>query len=107
MIDLLDESAHLTMPPHQLEFIGRTAIVDLLFDEARFADYRRVLFLPVFANGEHGFATYIRDPAGAAAARHCIMLFGSATETVSKITGFTEDRIFDLLDLPLTVDHAG
>jgi len=105
MVALLDESAQLTMPPHALEFVGKAAIVELLLDEARFADHRRVEFVPVQASGEHGFATYVRNRDGDLASRHCIMLFGSAAGAATKITGFTEDSIFDLLDLPRTVKH--
>ncbi len=106
MVALLDESSHLTMPPHELEFFGPGDIVELLFDEARFADRRNVEFVSVAASGEHGFATYIVGSDGTTAARHCVMLFGSATETASKITGFTEDRIFDLLELPRTIERS-
>lgn len=105
LVALLDESSHLTMPPHALEFFGPVEIVELLFDEVRFADRRNVEFVSVAANGEHGFATYIVGSDGSRAARHCVMLFGSATETASKITGFTEDRIFDLLELPRTIER--
>jgi RNA polymerase sigma-70 factor, ECF subfamily len=104
MLALLDESAHLTMPPHELEFFGKAAVVELLLDEIRFADRRYVEFVPVAANGEYGFATYIHDPGGTVAKRHCVMLFGDATDSATKITGFTEDRIFDLLDLPTEIE---
>ncbi|MFV1999025.1 MAG: RNA polymerase subunit sigma-70 [Acidimicrobiia bacterium] len=104
MLALLDESAHLTMPPHELEFFGRTDIVELLLDEIRFADRRNVEFVTVTANGEHGLATYIHEPGGSTATRHCVMLFGAGTDTATKITGFTEDRIFDLLDLPTEIE---
>ena len=104
LLVLLTESAHLTMPPYQLEFIGRTDVVDLLLDAERFADHTLIEFVPVSASGERGFATYIREPGSAVATRHCVMLFSRAAGTVSKITGFTEDRVFDLLDLPATVE---
>jgi len=104
MLALLDDTAHLTMPPHELEFNGPAAIVELLFDEVRFADRRRVDFVAVTASGEYGFATYIHEPDSTTAIRHCVMLFGDATHTATKITGFTEDRIFDLLELPTTIE---
>jgi len=107
MVALLDESAHLTMPPHELEFIGAAAIVELLLDEARFADRRTVEFVAVAANGEHGLATYIHDGGSTTATRHCVMLFGAATDSATKITGFTEDAVFDLLDLPPTIERTG
>lgn len=104
MVALLDDTAHLTMPPHELEFVGATDIVDLLLDEARFADRRNVRFVSAAAGGERGFATYIHQPGGGPAERHCVMLFGGTTRAVTKITGFTTDRIFELLDLPMTIE---
>ncbi len=103
MVALLDDSSHLTMPPHPLEFLGPAQIVELLLDQERFADHRNVRFITTGASGEHGFATYICESGDSVAKRHCVMLFGDATETVNKITGFTEDRIFDLLGLPETI----
>ncbi|MFV1991358.1 MAG: RNA polymerase subunit sigma-70 [Acidimicrobiales bacterium] len=103
LLALLDESAHLTMPPHRLEFVGPVEVADLLLDAELMADFRLIDFVPVSASGEYGFATYVREPGGTVAVRHCVMLFGHATRSASKITGFTEDRIFDLLDLPATI----
>lgn len=105
MIQLLDPNAHLTMPPHDLEFQGADAIVDLLLDPVRFAQYRDVRWVATRANGEAGFATYIRQSGTEEATRHCVMLLGGATSAASKITGFTEDRIFDLLGLPERVEN--
>ena len=100
MLALLEADAHLTMPPHPMEFVGRHAIVELLFDVERFAPYSAVDFVPVQANGEHGIATYIRRADRSESQRHCLMFFGRATRAARKITGFTEDRIFELFDLP-------
>ena len=101
MLALLSDRAHLTMPPHAMEFHGPGAIVDLLLDVKRFAHYSAVDFVPLQANGEHGVATFIRSPEGGASERHCIMFFGRATRAASKITGFTEGRVFELFDLPM------
>ena len=89
LIALLDPDAHLTMPPHQLEFRGADAIVELLLDPQRFAPHHQVRFEPTRANGEAGIATYIIAPDSDHAVRHCIMLFGRAVDDVNKITGFT------------------
>ena len=104
LLALLAESAHLTMPPYQLEVIGRTNVVDLLFDAERFANHTLIEFVLVCASGAYGFAAYVREPGSAVATRQCVMLFSRAVETASKITGFTEDRVCDLLDLPVTVE---
>lgn len=106
MIELLDPAAHLTMPPHQLEFSGAKAIVELLLDPIRFAQHRDVIWVPTTANGEYGFATYVRDSTGRSNTRHCIMLLGGAASAAVKITGFTEDRVFDLLGLPESVEDS-
>ena len=103
MLELLDESSHLTMPPNEMEFSGAKEIVGLLFDEVRFAPFGEVVFREVPANGECGIATYTPNNASTSADRHCIMLFGSATSKATKITGFTEDRVFEILGLPETV----
>lgn len=101
MLALLDDSAHLTMPPHEIEFLGPRAIVDLLLDVERFAHHTLVEFMSIRANGEHGIATFTRTEDGGHAGRHCIMLFAPTAGGVSKITGFTEDPVFNLFDLPM------
>jgi RNA polymerase sigma-70 factor (ECF subfamily) len=103
MVSLLDEAVHITMPPQALEWAGNIAVVEMLMDIAPSGDPALLRFLPTEANGEHGFATYVRAPDSARFEQHCIMFFGTATPVATKITGFTEDRIFDLLDLPTTV----
>lgn len=102
LVALLNETSHLTMPPHEIEVSGARAIAELLLNEETFADHRLVDFVPITASGEHGIATYVRDPATGLSQRHCIMLFGGAHDTAKKITGFTDDRIFNHLDLPPT-----
>ncbi|MGH3070891.1 MAG: RNA polymerase subunit sigma-70 [Gaiellaceae bacterium] len=103
MMRLLDDAVHITMPPQALEWAGRIAVVEMLMDIAPSGDPTLLRFVPTEANAEHGFATYVRAPGSERFDRHCIMLFGTATPAAAKITGFTEDRIFDLLDLPAAV----
>jgi len=104
LVALLSSDAHLTMPPQVLEFVGAATIVGQLLDPDWFAPTDDVLFVPTEASGERGLACYVVDHQAGVARRHCIMLFGGATEVARKITGFTEDRIFDLLKLPATID---
>ncbi len=103
---LMTETIHITMPPHTCEWSGDISVSDLLFEIAPDRDPGHVRFVFTSANAERGFATYVRPRAGAAFARHCVMFFGAATRHVRKITGFTEDRIFDLLELPVTIDAS-
>ena len=105
MLALLDESAHLTMPPNTLEFTGPKAIVEILLDEIHFGAPNKLGIIPVAANGEAGLASYTAVGDGTAK-RHCIMLFGGGTDVATKITGFTEDRVFDLLGLPTIVSEG-
>ncbi len=105
MLALLDESAHLTMPPNTLEFTGPNAIVEILLDEIHFGVPYKLGIIPVTANGEAGLASYTAVGDGTAK-RHCIMLFGGGTDVATKITGFTEDRVFDLLGLPTIVSEG-
>lgn len=78
-------------------------MLGVLLDIAPARDPERIRFAATAANGEFGFATYVSNEAGGCFERHCIVFFGSATVSVEKISGFTEDRIFDLLELPTTV----
>ena len=98
MVALLGSSAHLTMPPHKMEVLGASTIVAKLLDEDWFASYNSVRFVPVSANGQAGLAAYVL--VDGLLQRHCLMFFASDGNSFQKITGFTEDRVFDLLDLP-------
>lgn len=104
LLGLLQDTVHLTMPPHALEWFGSAGVLDVLMEIAPDRDPSLLRFLGTRANGEQGFATYVRVPGTDSFARHCVMFFGSATVAVGKITGFTEDRVFDILNLPMTVD---
>ena len=104
LLKLLHDTVHITMPPHALEWSGSAEVLDVLLAIAPDRNPDLLRFVPTEANCEYGFATYVYAPAAGRFERHCVIFFGPATVAIAKITGFTEDRIFELLSLPTTVE---
>lgn len=103
LIGLLHETVHMTMPPDRMEFFGAFDTAGFLASVATTNGGREPHLEPITANGQHGAALYLFDEAEALHKRHCLLLVESEGPTIRKITGFAEDRIFDLLDLPRTI----
>ena len=103
IIQLLHETAHITMPPHPLEFLGNRDIADFFVSFVPEGSLANSYLRPVAANGQPGIAIYLPDAAEDRYVRHCVMFFESSATSVHKITGFNTDDICDLLELPATL----
>jgi RNA polymerase sigma-70 factor (ECF subfamily) len=102
---ILVADASLEMPPLSTWFSGRAAIIafwksQILTGPGLF----RVV--ATSANGQPAAAMYMRDPDGSFRA-HALHVLTPAPGGIARIVVFLESTVFELFDLPMTIDHEG
>jgi RNA polymerase sigma-70 factor (ECF subfamily) len=108
LVQVLHETAHMTMPPHPLEVFCARRIAEFLQGVRPEGDPANVCVRDIAANVQCGLAVYFRQGPAAPFTRHCLMLFApaAASKAIGRITGFTEARIFDLFGLPVAIEET-
>ncbi|PRX50367.1 RNA polymerase ECF family sigma subunit [Prauserella shujinwangii] len=66
-----------------------------------------VRMVPVSANGQHGFAMYLRDPADGRYRAFTVQVLTLTSAGISHVANFMGDSAFELFGLPLTREPAG
>jgi len=99
---LLTEQAVLEMPPVPLWFVGRAHYSQFIERVFRMngSDWR---MLPTAANGQPAVGAYCRGDHGTYEA-HTLQVFSVTANGISRNVVFWEPHLFELFDLPLTVN---
>jgi RNA polymerase sigma-70 factor, ECF subfamily len=96
---LLREDAIMTMPPAPALFRGRRAIAEFFFTVPAEGRLDEIPLLPTRANGQPALAAFIQTPAGSYAP-YGLMVFEFDGESIARITGFADPRLFAFFGLP-------
>jgi RNA polymerase sigma-70 factor, ECF subfamily len=95
---LLTADVALEMPPVLTWFAGRQAVAGF-FAAQPFVGPGRLRLVPVTANGQPSFASYVRDPGGTGQA-HAITVPTLTTQGIARIVTFRDPALFKLFGLP-------
>jgi RNA polymerase sigma-70 factor, ECF subfamily len=107
LAELLAADVALEMPPVLTWFTGRQAVAGF-FASQPFVGPGRLRLVPVTANGQPSFASYVREPDGTYHA-HAITVPTVTTAGIARIVTFRDPGLFKLFGLPpvLGADAAG
>jgi len=100
LVALLTDEAWLSMPPASHEYHGRDAIAGFLRASFTYRDGRRVYLVPVRANTQPAFGSYIAEPADQAAAPGGLIVLTIAGGRIHAITRFHLDILYPKFGLP-------
>jgi RNA polymerase sigma-70 factor, ECF subfamily len=95
---LLAEDVALEMPPVLTWFTGRQTVA-AFFAAQPFVGPGRLRLVPVMANGQPSFASYVREPDGAWTA-HAVTVPTLTTAGIARIVTFREPALVKLFGLP-------
>ena len=98
LAELLTADVALEMPPVLTWFAGRQAVAGF-FAAQPFVGPGRLRLVPVTANGQPSFASYVRDPGGTGQA-HAITVPTLTTQGIARIVTFRDPGLFKLFGLP-------
>jgi len=98
LAELLAADVALEMPPVLTWFTGRQAVASF-FASQPFVGPGRLRLVPVTANGQPSFASYVREPDGAHHA-HAITVPTVTTAGIARIVTFRDPGLFRLFGLP-------
>jgi len=98
LAELLTADVALEMPPVLTWFAGRQAVAGF-FAAQPFVGPGRLRLVPVTANGQPSFASYVRDPDGTGQA-HAITVPTLTTQGIARIVTFRDPGLFKLFGLP-------
>jgi RNA polymerase sigma-70 factor (ECF subfamily) len=98
LAELLAEDAVLEMPPLLTWFTGRQTVARY-FASQPFAEPGRLRLVPVVANGQPAFASYVREPGGAYCA-HAVTVPTVTTTGIARIVTFRNPGLFASFGLP-------
>ena len=98
LAELLAEDVALEMPPVLTWFACRRAVARV-FASQPFAVPGRLRLVPVMANGQSAFASYLREPSGAYHA-HAVTVLTVTTTGITRIVTFRNPGLFALFGLP-------
>jgi len=98
LAQLLAADVALEMPPVLTWFTGRQ-VVAAFFASQPFAGPGRLRLVPVTANGQPSFASYVRQPGGTYHA-HAITVPTLTTTGIARIVTFRDPGLFKLFGLP-------
>ncbi|MFL6696366.1 MAG: RNA polymerase subunit sigma-70 [Vitreoscilla sp.] len=97
LVALLTEDARFTMPPLPAWFDGRAAVARFIVDRLFATPWRLV---PLRANGQPGFACYIRMPGQTRYRLGAINLLSIRDGRISAINGFLDPALHGRLGIP-------
>jgi RNA polymerase sigma-70 factor (TIGR02960 family) len=107
VVALLTDDAWLSMPPAPHEYQGSAAIAAFLHASFGFRGHRHVLLVPVHANTQPAFGSYIREhPQTAATPAGLIVLTGRG-DRLQAITRFHLDALYPRFGLPASLTAPG
>ena len=98
LAELLAQDVALEMPPVLTWFTGRQAVADF-FASQPFVGPGRLRLVPVTANGQPSFASYVREPDGTYHA-HAVTVPTLTTTGIARIVTFRDPGLFKLFGLP-------
>jgi RNA polymerase sigma-70 factor (ECF subfamily) len=98
LAELLTADVALEMPPVLTWFTGRQAVASF-FASQPFVGPGRLRLVPVTANGQPSFASYVREPDGTYQA-HAITVPTLTTQGIARIVTFRDPGLFKLFGLP-------
>jgi RNA polymerase sigma-70 factor (ECF subfamily) len=99
VVALLAEDVRLTMPPLPLEYVGRAVTANFLTRIA-FRDSRRYRLIPVGANGQPAFGSYIFDAYAQCWRAHGVLVLDIAGSSVTGLTRFLDNGVLPYFGLP-------
>jgi RNA polymerase sigma-70 factor (ECF subfamily) len=103
LAELLRDDVALEMPPVPTWFAGRQAVTRFFATLGVFAGPGRARMVPVTANGQGAFASYLREPDGRYHA-DAVLMPTVTTTGIARIVVFLDPGLFRSFGLPL--DHA-
>jgi len=98
LAELLTADVALEMPPVLTWFTGRQAVASF-FASQPFVGPGRLKLVPVTANGQPSFASYVREPDGTYQA-HAITVPTLTIQGIARIVTFRDPGLFKLFGLP-------
>jgi RNA polymerase sigma-70 factor, ECF subfamily len=101
LAELLTADVALEMPPVRTWFAGRRAVAGF-FAAQPFVGPGRLRLVPVTANGQPSFASYVREPDGTYQA-HAITVPTLTIQGIARIVTFRDPGLFKLFSLPLVL----
>jgi RNA polymerase sigma-70 factor (ECF subfamily) len=105
LAELLAQDVALEMPPQLAWFTGRQAVTDV-FARQPFAVPGWLRLVPVVANGQPAYASYLRDADGAYRA-HAVTVLTVTTRGIARIIAFRDPGLFASFGLPRELGEAG
>jgi RNA polymerase sigma-70 factor (TIGR02960 family) len=107
VIALLTDDAWLSMPPAPHQYHGTDAIRAMLGASFRHRAGRRLYLLPARANNQPALASYVSDPARAAAYPAGLFVLTMAGPKISAMTRFHLDELYPRFGLPESLPEPG
>jgi RNA polymerase sigma-70 factor, ECF subfamily len=103
VVALLTDDAWFSMPPSGLEYQGPEAIAAFLARSIGFRRGRRMLLIPVRANGQPAFGGYLSEMQAPVFHAHGVLVLTLAGDRISAVTNFVGTGVLPWFGLPRTL----
>jgi RNA polymerase sigma-70 factor (ECF subfamily) len=97
---LLREDATLSMPPQQIQIVGRGDVADFFATVPAAGRLDLIRLVATRANGHPALAAYLPDDSTEGCRGYGIMVVTLADDQVATITGFADPQLFPVFGLP-------